>query len=247
MCFALFTNMGKVLIVDDEQLFLKTLLEGLKNRREMKGIDILTAFNGKMAMDVLQSNPDVDLVLTDLRMPEVDGFQLISHITKNYPNTPIIVMTAYGSRDLEKTIEEKGIFHYIEKPIDFDELVQKVSSRLSAKQRGTLKGFKLSTLLQIMEMDRLSCRLNVSSEGKTGTLYIKEGQIINAYLQGFDTEEAAMEIITWEGGKIDIKELEDDVKEVIPVGLMNLLLEAFKRKDERDELEREERQRRQKK
>jgi CheY-like chemotaxis protein len=228
--------MSKILIVDDEKLFLKILVEGLKNRREMEDIDILTAYNGRVAMDILQSNPDVDLVLTDLRMPEVDGFQLISHMIKKHPNIPIIVMTAYGSRELEKTIEEKGIFHYIEKPIDFDELVEKVSSKLSAKQRGSLKGFKLSTLLQIMEMDMLSCTLYVSFEGRTGTLYIKEGQVVNARLGDLEPEEAAMEIIGWEGGEIDIKEPDGDVEEAISVGLMNLLLEAFRKKDEKGAL-----------
>jgi len=232
--FCYISGMSKILIVDDEQLFLKILVEGLKNRREMEGIEILTAYNGKIAMDILMSNPDIDLVLTDLRMPEVDGFQLISYMMKKHPNIPIIVMTAYGSRELEKTIEEKGIFHYIEKPIDFDELVEKVSSKLSAKQRGSLKGFKLSTLLQIMEMDMLSCTLYVSFEGRTGTLYIKEGQVVNARLGDLEPEEAAMEIIGWEGGEIDIKEPDGDVEEAISVGLMNLLLEAFRKKDEKD-------------
>ncbi len=224
--------MSKILIVDDEKLFLKILVEGLKNRKEMEGAEILTAYNGREAIEVLRKTPDMDLVITDLRMPEVDGFQLISYMTKKHPNIPIIVMTAYGSRELEKTIEEKGIFHYIEKPIDFDELVQKASSRISAKQRGSLKGFKLSTLLQIMEMDKLSCTLRVSAEGKNGILFIREGQVINARTGLIEGEEAATEIITWEGGKIDIKEPEGKVEKVISKGLMNLLLEAFRKKDE---------------
>ncbi len=226
--------MSKILIVDDEQLFLETLVEGLKSRREMEGIEVMTATNGKAAMEILQSNPDMDLVLTDLRMPEMDGLQLISYMIKKHPLIPIIVMTAYGSKEIEKTVKEKGILYYIEKPIDFDELIQKVSSRLSAKHRGTLKGFKLSTLLQIMTMDKLSCKLSVTKNGKTGILYLKEGQVINARLGNLEAEEAAMEIVAWEGGEIDIDEPENDVDKAISMSLMNLLLEALRKKDEKN-------------
>ncbi len=224
--------MSKILLVDDEILFLKSLSDGLKINKKMKGVSILTAENGRAAMEVLNSNPDIDLVITDIRMPEVDGFKLIAYMSRKYAATPVIVMTAFGSKDVEKKIKESGILHYIEKPIDFDELLEKITSELSVRQRGTLKGVNLSTFLQIVGMEKMTCALTVSVKDRKGQLYLRSGEVINAKTQYRSGLEAAMDIVTWEGVTIDIADLETGVEEKITLNLESLLLEAFRRKDE---------------
>ena len=85
-----------VLVVDDEPLFVRSLADGLRPLGERDGFVVLTATNGRDAVAALQSE-QVDLVLTDLRMPGMDGFQLISWMIAQKRNVPVVVMTAMPS------------------------------------------------------------------------------------------------------------------------------------------------------
>jgi CheY-like chemotaxis protein len=123
-----------VLIVEDEKTFQLTLLDGL--RKYEKDFRVMPAENGKQAMEVLKTLT-IDLVVTDLKMAEMDGIELINYIRKNYPYIPVIVMTAYGNSDLENWLRSVGVFAYLEKPIDFTELTEKIFSALTLKS-GTL-------------------------------------------------------------------------------------------------------------
>jgi CheY-like chemotaxis protein len=126
--------MKHVLIVEDEKTFQLTLLDGL--RKYEQDFRVLTAENGKVAREVLETLP-VDLVVTDLKMPGMDGFELLSLIRKNHPYVPVIVMTAFGNSELEKWLQSVGVFAYLEKPIDFTELTNKILSALALKS-GTI-------------------------------------------------------------------------------------------------------------
>jgi len=123
-----------VLIVEDEKTFQLTLLDGL--RKYEKDFRVMPAENGKQAMEVLKTLT-IDLVVTDLKMAEMDGIELINYIRKNYPYIPVIVMTAYGNSDLENWLRSVGVFAYLEKPVDFTELTEKIFSALTLKS-GTL-------------------------------------------------------------------------------------------------------------
>ena len=122
--------MKHVLIVEDEKTFQLTLLDGL--RKYERDFRVLTAENGTVAKEVLEKLP-VDLVVTDLKMPNMDGFELLSLIRKNHPYIPVIVMTAFGNPELEKCLQSMGVFAYLEKPIDFTELTNKILSALALK------------------------------------------------------------------------------------------------------------------
>jgi CheY-like chemotaxis protein len=122
--------MKHVLIVEDEKTVQLTLLDGL--RKYEKEFRVLTAENGMIAKEVLEKLP-VDLVVTDLKMPGMDGFELLSLIRRDHPYIPVIVMTAFGNPELEKWLESVGIFAYLEKPIDFEELTKKILGALALK------------------------------------------------------------------------------------------------------------------
>ena len=122
--------MKHVLIVEDEKTVQLTLLDGL--RKYEKDFRVLTAENGNVAKEVLEKLP-VDLVVTDLKMPGMDGFELLSLIRKNHPYIPVIVMTAFGNSELEKWLQSMGVFAYLEKPIDFAELTNKILSAMALK------------------------------------------------------------------------------------------------------------------
>jgi CheY-like chemotaxis protein len=111
----------KVLIVDDDirNIFAMTsLLEPYK-------MDLLSAETGKGAIEILQSTPDVDIVLMDIMMPDMDGYDTMRAIRKlaKFRSLPIIALTAKAMKgDREKCIEA-GASDYIAKPVDTDQLL----------------------------------------------------------------------------------------------------------------------------
>ena len=122
--------MKNVLIVDDEKPFLLSVTDGLA--AYAKDFAVLTAINGKEAIKVLGSS-EVNLVVTDLRMPKMDGFELLAHMSGNYPDIPVIVMTAYGTPEIEERLQKMGTFHYLEKPLDLNVLADKITDALGIR------------------------------------------------------------------------------------------------------------------
>jgi two-component system NtrC family response regulator len=112
--------METILIVDDEKnypLILSAVLQDV-------GYDTLTANSGMEALEILNhANADVDLVLTDMKMPVMDGIELLEKIKAINPHLPVIMMTAYGT--VEKAVEamQKGAYNYILKPFDNEGLI----------------------------------------------------------------------------------------------------------------------------
>lgn len=117
--------MGKILLVDDEARMV-TLLESALAYR---GHEVTGVTNGQAALDLFDSQT-FDLVLTDLRMEPVDGMAVIAGVKERAPNTTVIVLTAYG--DVATAVEalQKGAYHYLTKPINFDEVAHVVDRAL---------------------------------------------------------------------------------------------------------------------
>ena len=120
-------DMKTVLLVDDEKLFLASLTEGLVSYGSE--FDVVTANNGKQAIDIINSQ-SIDLIVTDLKMPVMDGFQLLVHLMNENFNFPVIVMTAFGTPEIENQLKDFLAFGYLEKPIDFQKLADKISDGL---------------------------------------------------------------------------------------------------------------------
>lgn len=110
--------METILIVDDEKNYPPILSAVL----EEEGYETLTANNGLAALEIIK-NSDIDLVLTDMKMPLIDGIELLERIKLTDPDLPVIMMTAHGT--VEKAVEamQKGAYNYILKPFDNEQLV----------------------------------------------------------------------------------------------------------------------------
>ncbi|MBF6041119.1 MULTISPECIES: sigma-54 dependent transcriptional regulator [Pseudomonas] len=106
-----------VLVVDDEPKLCDLLASALSQ----SGIQVFTASNGLHALKVLECD-DIDLVISDWRMPGMDGPQLLAEIKTRYPHLPVIVMTAYSTVKNAVQSMRNGAFDYIAKPFDIDEL-----------------------------------------------------------------------------------------------------------------------------
>jgi len=102
-----------ILIVDDEEIFLLSL----KNSLVRLGYDVVSATNGREALDLLKERT-VDLAITDLNMPEINGIELMLLVKELHPSIPIIVFTARGSVESAVDAIRQGAFDYLEKPFD---------------------------------------------------------------------------------------------------------------------------------
>jgi CheY-like chemotaxis protein len=120
--------MKNILIIDDDPGFLKTLEEELSSCNE--DWNILTAENGKQGVALIDSH-SIDLVVTDLRMPVMDGYELLASLRKKRPAVPVIVMTADDTREVGKRLHSLGVERCIAKPFQLSEIVGAISNSIS--------------------------------------------------------------------------------------------------------------------
>ncbi len=120
-------NGKAILIVDDEKIFRRALSEGLLFM--LDGITVYTAENGEQALAIIRTTP-VDLVITDLCMPFLDGLGVVLGMDEFRPATPVIVMSAYADFETVIDLQMRGI-HYFDKPLDLGILVKTVRTLLS--------------------------------------------------------------------------------------------------------------------
>lgn len=224
--------MKKVLIVDDDQGFILSLQDMCKEHSDK--FEVVTAGNGKEALAAFESNT-INLVVTDLKMPEMDGFELISRISKQGTIIPVIAMTAFGTPEMEDRLMTMGAFQYIEKPIDFDLLLKKIQDGLAAGSKGQVSGISLPSFLQLLELDHKTCTITVKAGAKNGILFFENGELLNAYTEPLEGLDAAFEIISWEQAEIEIYSFCQNRKRTIEAPLGFILIEGARLSDERAE------------
>ena len=121
--------METILVVDDEKNYLLVLSAVL----EEEGYEVLTTVSGLEALEI-QKSSDLDLVLTDMKMPGLDGIELLERIKAHDPELPVIMMTAHGTVDKAVEAMQKGAYSYILKPFDNERLTLYVKKAISIYQ-----------------------------------------------------------------------------------------------------------------
>jgi two-component system NtrC family response regulator len=121
--------METILVVDDEKNYLLVLSAVL----EEEGYEVLTAQSGAEALEI-QKSSDLDLILTDMKMPTMDGMELLDNIKALDPDLPVIMMTAHGTIDKAVEAMQKGAYSYILKPFDNERLTLYVKKAVSLFQ-----------------------------------------------------------------------------------------------------------------
>ena len=111
----------KLLIVDDEQDFLETIIKRLKAR----GIDVTGVESGYQALEVLEGR-DPDVIILDVKMPGLDGIETLREIKKKRPLVEVIMLTGHASVESGLQGMQLGAFDYVMKPVALDELLEKV-------------------------------------------------------------------------------------------------------------------------
>src|SRR2546425_1278208 len=113
-------NQPRVLIVDDDAALLQALPEALRLR--MREVTVDTADSAAAALDRIAAR-DYDAIVTDIKMPGMDGFALLAQIHARRPDTPILMITGHGEYDLAVRALRGGAYDFMEKPIDRDDFV----------------------------------------------------------------------------------------------------------------------------
>ncbi|OQW99949.1 MAG: hypothetical protein BWK74_00985 [Desulfobacteraceae bacterium A6] len=221
--------MKNILIVDDETTFLLSLKEGLIS---LEGdYNVLTSSNGKEAVEVMEKTK-IDLLLTDIKMPVMDGFALLAHVVSKRLHIPTIVMTAFGTSEIEERLNNLGSFHFLEKPLDFKVLANKIQDMFKEGATGYIEGVSLASFLQLVEMDRKTCTLRVKSNKKIGKLYFKGGTLVHADTGTLTGDKAACEIMCWADPEIEVSGVCNIKKHSINSSLKSILLNSCRLEDE---------------
>ena len=135
--------MKTILIVDDDLSIQHLLRAGLSHHLKDRITSIFTAGNGKEAIDILKTFR-VDFILTDLKMPVMDGYELASYVKKHSPLTPLFVMTGSYDPEIAKRLYSIGVTQHFEKPFDLSELVSKIVAVLPGRPQAQGASLSLS-------------------------------------------------------------------------------------------------------
>jgi CheY-like chemotaxis protein len=223
----------KVLLVDDDREMLLALKEGLT--RWGDSFAVSTAGNGVEALEFLRSQ-EVSLVVTDLKMPVMDGLELLAAILQSYPDIPVIVMTGFSTPETERLVRTGGAVGFITKPFSIDTLARQMNVMLGQQSEGgTLHNVSPAMFLQLIEMEQKTCtvRLEHTATGSKGILSFVEGELFDARVGDVQGLDAAYQIFAWEPVSLAFQNHCRVRENRIRRKLYPLILEAARRRDEK--------------
>ena len=227
-------NLSNVILIVDDQT---SDFEALEADLHTHPVDyrLLIASNSRQAVEILESRP-VDLVVTNLKIAEMDNFKFLTYMSSNFPAIQTIIMSSRGTPENRKLLEQKGYKIFLDKPVRSELLIKTINEGLAEKkEEGVLKGISISSFLQLIEMDNKTCLLDVQGEDPSlcGVFYFNKGDLYDATCGNLIGKEAAIEIIGWENAEIKIKDLpKKKINKRMNSKVMPLILEALSLKDE---------------
>ena len=226
--------MKTVLLVDDEQSVVNAVKGGIETY--LDDIEVLVAFDGHQALKKLNSNR-VDLVITDINMPVMDGLELLASMSRDYPDIPFIVMTGHANVEVEKEVTRLGSLSYVKKPFSLKKLADNVSKSLKPGSSGYIHGVSLATFLQMAAYEQKTGTLEIRSQGRVGQLYLRHGKLIDAATDDLDGRDAALQIMRWTEPEIHIRDVCERTKNdsYMDSSVFSLVLEAARLQDEEDQ------------
>ena len=225
--------MYNILIVDDEDTLLEAFEDYLSDFSDR--LEVSLASNGNEAVNVLENKP-VDLVVTDLMMPEMDGFELLTYLNNNFPSIPIIVMSGYGNAETKNRLKSQDSLVFLDKPVRLKDLEEAIFAGLEdGPGKGSITGVSLASFVQLINSEQKTCLLEAKTEGKKpGYLYFNRGEPWDAVWDDYKGKEAAVEIIGWERAEINFKSLpKKKIRKRIDAEIMSLIMEAVSNSDEK--------------
>ena len=256
----------RILVADDDAWILRMVTTVLEKR----GYVVETAADGEEALEKAAANPP-DLVITDVMMPRMDGWNLVKALRAHaeFAFVPVIFLTALSSDDDRIRGFRLGADDYLPKPFRFEELDLRVANTLKrcaivervAREQiagttpapatkappsadgsgphtalaGTLDQVGLPSLLTLLEMERKSGVLVLEHDGVIGRVFVRNGRVVSARLDGADApanEECIYFLLQWARGTFKFSALEVDMDDQVRQTTTHLLMEGARRIDE---------------
>jgi len=143
--------MAKILVVDDEADLETLIRQKFRQKIREQKYEFVFALNGKDALEKVSMNPDIDIVLSDINMPEMDGLTLLGKLNEMNGLTKTVMVSAYGDMENIRSAMNKGAYDFICKPVNFEDLditIQKTLVHV-AQMRETLNAIKENNILKM--------------------------------------------------------------------------------------------------
>ncbi len=192
-----------VLIVDDEVPLLKNLSGYLNSLGDR--FRVLTATSAEEGLEILEGGEDdIRVLVTDVRLPGMDGIELVRRVKDQDPALPVVVMSAYGTATVKRKAHAEGALTFLEKPVDLEEFAELLTGLLDAgpgpgDATASAAGEFFLGLVQLLSLSERPRAMSVSCKGRSGFLLLRDGQVVHASTDDLAGEEAFKEMATWEG------------------------------------------------
>jgi CheY-like chemotaxis protein len=220
-----------ILVVDNDTATVSSISDHLRSYA-----DCLAATSYNEALSTLEKEEGISLVISEIRMPGRDGFDLLLWLRENRPKVKVIMATAYGSALVRSLAKQKGAVMYLEKPLDLKQVMDTV--RLIVERKGfsvAIQELEFTDLLQFLSFAGRAVKVLVTNNlGEEGEIGLEGDTVLWVQTRAHVGEEAFFEIVGWEGGGFEMRPLakeEGDRKGAV-LSLSYLLLEGARRKDE---------------
>lgn len=225
--------MPTVLIAEDDptsKTFIQASLEKYGDQFE-----IIVVNDGLEAINILKRDK-IDVLVTDLKMPRIEGLVLLSYMSRNFPRIPCIVMTSLKAPHL-KAMTEKDVLRYIEKPFKMEDLAETILTALMPDTAdGSVEGISVANFLNLIQMEKKSCICEIwtkeKNSGETeGLLFFENGTLFRAVYKEMEGKDAALKLIQSKRASVNFKPLPETVPgENVDADLKEIIQEAMRLK-----------------
>lgn len=180
--------MAKILVVDDEVDLEMLIKQKFRQKIREQFYEFVFACNGKEALEKIDQHPDIDMLLSDINMPEMDGLTLLGKLGESSSLIKSVMVSAYGDMDNIRTAMNRGAFDFITKPINFEDLSLTMEKTLLhvSQMKDTLKAIKENNILK-MYVDETVLNFMGSKEFESSLVAneIVEGTVVFLDICGF--------------------------------------------------------------
>jgi len=226
-----------VLIVDDEVPLLKNLRGYLISFGDR--FRVLTATSAEEGLATLDQEETVDVLVTDVRLPGIDGIQLVRRVRADRPELPIVVMSAYGTAALKRKAQAEGALTFLEKPVDLEDLRNLLEQATTggAGWSGRVGGLDIFDVTQLLAMSGRSMAVRVTFGNRSGTLTFHQGRLAHASTAELEGELAFFEMARWSGGTFEEipRSAAASLSPNVEMPFSQLMIEAARHRDEENE------------
>jgi len=223
----------KILIVDDDEDITLTISDYFRSQN--LGLIPISTSDPRKVLPLLEEHRDIRLILSDFRMPGLNGLELLMMVKSQYPQALFVIMTGYSTQELKREGLKHGAIRYIEKPFDLGELADTIKEALqgpAAGFGGVIEAIQLPDIIQLIGMSRRTVTLEIIADQGKAAVYFEDGEIVHALCGEQRGEEAFYELFRWTGGRFSFTALPDNNPHTISQSWQGLLIEAARREDE---------------